>query len=786
MASLPATRPSLSAAAREVCIFAAFLAVAILLTWPLATQRSSLVSDTGDPLLNTWIIDWDCYAFTHRGASLFQADIFYPAKYPLAFSENMIGIALVMLPSYLAGAAPLTTYNLAMLLGFAFSAYGAYVLARKATQSLAAGVVAGILYGFVQFRFDHLAHVQIVWGGWLPLVFAAFLHFRERPAFGRASLLCAVLVMNGLTNVHWLLFGFFGLAVTIALVAIARWEPAGEARQFWIGLAGAIGVAVIVLYPVLRPYSVVSKMYDMKRGTGEVRDYSAVWTDWLVASDRNAMYGRLPSSQMSHNERHLFPGLLAVLLTAVALLTVRRAAVDEPLPKRPPPRLLLPAIDALIVIAAAFTYIGIITDRFEPTIRGHRILSLTSAANPTTYLVILVILRLVLGLPPALARFPGESLGDRLRASRFPLPLWMAIVFIVVGLLGSFGLNAFFHTFLFQHVGAFRSIRAVSRWAMLAYVGFSLAAAYGVAAMTRTQTKVLSVLFVLLALNDVRTNIVWDHALATPPAVTQWIAQTKLHGPFIELPIDAESAQYYYMLWSTAHHKVSMNGTSGFEPPVFWRMHDLTNHDPIADELTEILIRNHCPIVILHDDFLAAQTPKYLAWIRRELQRGRLAFLRRFDHGAEGDWVFAVTPVMRDWQRLRAADARDAAGFTPTQNLQRMLGGEATYNNITFGKLDLCGSQSGGPFKIAGWALSPYSVREVIARIECGRRQIRLTPNPRPDVHARWPWYPDPSPGYGAVFDHRPHGVRRQTDIQIEIVDGRGERTRLPAALVDW
>jgi hypothetical protein len=37
-----------------------------------------------------------------------------------------------------------------------------------------------------------------------------------------------------------------------------------------------------------------------------------------------------------------------------------------------------------------------------------------------------------------------------------------------------------------------------------------------------------------------------------------------------------------------------------------------------------------------------------------------------------------------------------------------------------------------------------------------------------------------------ANLDHRPHGVRRQTDLQIEIVDGRGERTRLPAVWIDW
>ena len=751
---------------------------------------STIVSDTGDPLLNTWIIDWDGYALTHRGASLFQANIFYPGKDPLAYSENMIGIALVMLPSYLAGASPLTTYNIALLLGFAFSAYGAFILARKATGSAVAAVVAGLLYGFVNFRFDHLAHVQIIWGGWLPLVFAAFLHFRERPTFARAALLCGALVMNGLTNIHWLLFGFFGLAATIVLVAIARWEPAGDERRFWTRLALAIVVSVIVLYPVLRPYRLVSSLYDMKRGSGEVREFSAVWTDWLVPTDRSAFYGRLPASQVSHNERHLFPGLLALMLTAIAILVVRRPSADEPLVhRRAPPRIVLHALDALIVIAAALAYAATVSERFELHLPG-KDLSLSSAANPATYFVLLSIIRLVLALPAGIARFPAETLGDRLRSSRFPPALWMALLLIVIGVLGSFGLNAFFHTFLFEHVSAFRSIRAVARWAMLAYVGFSLAAAYGVTAflgrLTPRSARFFSVFFILAALNDVRTNIVWDHAIPTVPEVTQWIKTTNIPVPLIELPMDAGDAQYYYLLWNTAHHKLVMNGTSGFEPPVHLRLHELSNANAISDEFTDLLMRNHCALVVVHGDYLAEQTPKYVEWLRRELQRGRLAFLRRFDHAAEGDWVFAVTPVMRDWQRFRAPEMRDAAGFTPSQNLARMLAGNATYNNITFGKLDVCGEQAGSPFHIAGWALSPYGVREVIARVDCGKRQLPLALVPRGDVNARWPWYPDARPGFNATFDRRPKGVRRQTDVQIEIVDGRGQRTRLPTALVDW
>ena len=93
----------------------------------------------------------------------------------LAFSENMTGIALVVLPFHLAGLPPLAVYNIALLLGFAFSGYGAFVLARVITRNTSAALVAGVFHAFGSFKIAHVQHLQIVWSGWLPLLLAAIL-----------------------------------------------------------------------------------------------------------------------------------------------------------------------------------------------------------------------------------------------------------------------------------------------------------------------------------------------------------------------------------------------------------------------------------------------------------------------------------------------------------------------------------------------------------------------------------------------------------------------------------
>ena len=49
------------------------------------------------------------------------------------------------------------------------------------------------------------------------------------------------------------------------------------------------------------------------------------------------------------------------------------------------------------------------------------------------------------------------------------------------------------------------------------------------------------------------------------------------------------------------------------------------------------------------------------------------------------------------------------------------------------------------------------------------------------------PFYPrTPRPRYVALFERRPKGVRRVTDVQVEIVDGRGAKTLLEGRFIIW
>ncbi len=761
-------------------------------TWPLAIRLGTAASDLGDPLLSAWILNWDQYAAFRFPLSIYHAPMFHPAQYALAFSENMFGIALASLPFYLIGLRPLAVFNLAMITGFAFCGYGAYVLGMTITRSRYAATLAGVLYAFVPFRIGHLAHIQIVWSGWLPLMLAAFFRYRKQPTAGRAALFGVCVLMNGLTNVHWLLFGTVAIGITMVVFALVDRTDV----RFWTRLVIAGGLAFLLLVPILMPYRSASRLYDMRRGRGEAEYFSAVWYDWLVSADRNETYGQLPDQKKVQPERQLFPGLMLLFLTGAAFVLHRGEPRPEELAEeRRIPVSLVRTLDVLIVLAAVVSYWGVVAHHFELRIAHRHLLSLRSGDLPVTLLLILLFVRLSLRLPKAWwwRDERPRSLRTAITAGRLPLELWTCVLWAAIGVVGSFGLNAFFHSVLFRYVEVFQALRVPARWSIIAYTGLAGTAALGAAALLERrrgwQRSAVAVALALAAWLDVRPALMWEHKLPGLDPVYAWLRDTPIPGASLEIPIERDMIEFSYLYASAEHHRPIMNGTSGFFPPSYMELVRMSKTAPIPDDFVESLQRNGCAVVIVHEDWLRELAAPVRAWLRRELGRGRLAFIRRFDHNAAGSWVFAVTRNYPNWRSAVPPLAPDGAGFLPQQNLERMLNDETTYISRTFGFVDVPVWRAWvrDPVTISGWAVSPNGIRSIEILAHSGKQRWRTERVPRPDVEAKYPWYlPGHVAGFTTTIWKRPRGIPPITDVQVEITDGLGHRTRLADLPVQW
>src|ERR1051326_7373223 len=493
---------------RELAVAAFYVALTLYFTWPLAARLTTAVSDEGDPLLNAWILDWDCYALAHQPLHLFDAPIFVPGHLPLAYSENLLGVAIPLFPAWLAGASAITLHGLATLLGFALSAYGAYVLARVVTGNTAASMAAGIFYAFVSFRISHTPHVQIVSAGWLPLILAALIVFHRNPTRRNAALLCGAMVMNGLTNIYFLMFSTVAVVLTIWLFAIAERRDA----VYWRRLIAAIVVAIVILLPVLAPYAIVSNEYRMKRMGAEVASSSATWSDWLVPAPDHKFYSHMVDPELVRPERQLFPGFLPLLLLLWSAVATPPLSDREP--ERRQGRRTPYLLDVAILLAAVLSYFSLVrSGELRP-------LGFSGSDIPLTLLAVLVIVRFTL----------DGKLRAWLASSRFSLYAWGAMLWIVVGFVGSFGRNNFFGEFLFRRTTVFRSLRALCRFAAISYVGLAVWMAVGAVALLAhvprpTWRRALAALLVAAAFVDVWPLLTWQYVWFQPSEAQLWLKQ---------------------------------------------------------------------------------------------------------------------------------------------------------------------------------------------------------------------------------------------------------------------
>ncbi|MFL6246818.1 MAG: hypothetical protein ACJ74H_12380 [Thermoanaerobaculia bacterium] len=763
---------------RHAAVFGLFVLLSIVLTWPVAIRLDTAVSDLGDPLLVTWILDWGSHALLHHPLSLFDAPMYHPAPLTLAYSEHLTGLTVFLLPLHIAGVAPLAIYNIAMLLSFALSGYGAYVLARMFTPSFSASLIAGIFFAFVSFKFDHLAHLQNIASGWLPLILAAMVAYWREPSRRNAGLLAAAFVMNGLTTVYYLLFVSGAIAFTVLFLLTAA--PKRD-RQFWLRALGALAIAGLVLLPFLLPYRAVSKMYHLKRAMEDV--FTTGWQAWLVATGRSWVYGRLgATTEWQLAENQLFPGLFALFLTGAAIVLSPRAPRTIVDAKEVSPRLLR-TLDVLFVAFFLLSILSLMASRFAITMFGVPLLAVRGPDIPIMLLIVTTLIRLSIRMPQTMGGEDGSTLRDVIARSRFSVEAWMAAIWVFVGFLGSFGFRSFLFSFLFKRVGVFQSIRAAPRFAVIAYVGLAVFVAIGAWAIIQRR-RYLAPLLVTLMIIEVIPDVQWEHALSQKTPMVRWLAQKKT-GPIVEVPVEPWLT-FRYLLAQTHHRVPMLNGTSGFEPPahrdlrVAWEKHE---YEPMLANAEQ----NGAKLFITHAHWLSPEHQQPLRdFLRAAVDSGRLRFMQRFDHGVEGDFVFAVT---RNYPNAPAPPEQpDPQGLLPRAMLERFFRNETTHTNTTFGVLEQPGWDGvvKGPLIATGWALSPHATRHVWVLIDDGRHRFEATRVPRPDVQARYGWYYEAKPGFGIMIPERPKGVPRKTDIQVEIEDGAGRRTRLDDVLFAW
>ena len=278
--------------------------------------RMDSVPDLGDPLFSIWRLAWVCHQLQGASGALFDANIFYPARHTLAYSDSMLVPAFTAMPFFAAGVHPVVTYNIVLLLSFVAPAFALYLLVERLTGSAASAFVAALIFEFYPYRFEHYAHLELLATYFMPLSLLALHNFLSSGRT-RDAVIAGMLAAGQLyCSMYYAVF-FLWYAATVAVILCAGSRSILR-RLVW-PMALAATVAAVLALPLYRSYR-AAELGDRERH--EVAPYSAAARDYLQPPERSALWGhlRLSGSSPVPDERALFPGLMAVILAAVALV----------------------------------------------------------------------------------------------------------------------------------------------------------------------------------------------------------------------------------------------------------------------------------------------------------------------------------------------------------------------------------------------------------------------------------------------------------------------------------
>ena len=628
---------------REVLIVLAFCFFTALLTWPYVTRLRDAVVDPGDPYLVAWILWWDYHATFTDPLNLFHANVFYPYRYTLAFSEHCYGLALLFFPLFILGARPLTVHAVAIFFGFALCGYGAFRLARTLTGSYGVAWVAGIIFAFVPYRFHLLSHLPYLFSPWIPLMFEALVLFVRERSRKRAAWLGFVFFMSGLTSVSWFTLALvpFALTAAILLTRYAVWRD----RQFWLRGAVALGLAQVALLPFMVPYYIVSKLYGFKRSIDEVKANSAWPIHWLSVERRNKLWNGMGDGTADGASFRLFPGLLPILFSLVAVTVVepakKRIAASVISASR---RRRIALLDGLIVFAIS---LSILTLGFDNTNALGGFFNWVRSERALAILIVAIITRLCMAYPSFLAA-THPNLAETLRSERRSDAFWVGVVLTLVGFCYSLGWNFFFYRLCYDLIVMFRGMRVPPRGAMFAYLGLALLAGLGVQRLAELvgrrharigATAVFVAISALLLFEFNAAPLKFVRGDVFPDAVTLRLKDTPMRGGIVVLPV-AGTFNHHHILRAADHGKPLVVGTSGFNPPYEVEIERLTLTGAISLEFLELLEKIPASYLVVQTSLIAPERRvEYENFLVLAMTSGRLRFIRSF---GDRDDLYAV------------------------------------------------------------------------------------------------------------------------------------------------
>jgi len=299
---------------------AVYVAVTLVLFRDLlASVRTHLFGDLGDPLLNTAILAWNAKVVPLTDP-WWNFPSFAPLSGVTSWTEHLLGVYVLTSPIVWTTGNAVLAYNALQLLSPPLNGVCAFLLVREITGSGPGAFVGGLAFAFAPFHGEHVTHIQLETLFGMPLALYG-LHVFVRTGARKPLLWFAAGWLSALLSSAYLLV-FFSILLGLWCV----WFLRDRSWRMWAAVLGTALVTALPVVPIVVGYLTRQRAYAFVRSFDEIKSFGASIVALTGISHRAVLWrGVLPDR---FHEASLFPGVCVAALVGLALVARGRGSRD--------------------------------------------------------------------------------------------------------------------------------------------------------------------------------------------------------------------------------------------------------------------------------------------------------------------------------------------------------------------------------------------------------------------------------------------------------------------------
>ena len=304
MISRPSRGSALALATYVLLVLASF--------YPQSVRPWDTIAYVGDSLESVYLVAWNVHQFFRDPLHLFDANVLYPSRRALAFTDHRLLPSLVVAPVLWATRNPVLATSVAVGLACLLAAMGGRRLATVLGLPPVAAWTTGALYGFHTYQINEGPRLNIVCHGFVAFALAELVLYLTTGEARRAWRTAGFMLLQGLSANYHLLYGVLVLGLVLLGALAAR--PRVVARRLPLLCAAGLG-AGLLLAPMAVPYLRAAREHAYVRELGPGIDLE----HYVSTSPTNFMYGAMGTEVRLQQRGPHFVGFVALALALLAV-----------------------------------------------------------------------------------------------------------------------------------------------------------------------------------------------------------------------------------------------------------------------------------------------------------------------------------------------------------------------------------------------------------------------------------------------------------------------------------